>query len=79
MNWKFWVGDWKTSVGVGVDAVLIILTVFFVLMTALDLIGASAVTGFSAQVVLGSAIGLSLLLPARFIHGVWTRAPHKMF
>ena len=75
MNRQFLTGDWKGPVAVATDAIIVTFTVFFILMTALDLNGASAVTGFSAQVVLGSAIGLSLLVPARFIHGVRTRKP----
>ena len=75
MDSRFWIGDWKGSVAVATDVIIVTFTVFLILMTALDLNEASAVTGFSAQVVLGSAIGLSLLVPARFIHGVRTRKP----
>lgn len=51
----------------GIDALIVVLTDFFVLMAGLDLVGAKQVEGFSAQVVLVSAIGLSILLPIKWV------------
>lgn len=57
------------SLGRGLDVLIVVLTDFFVLMTGLDLVGAKSVEGFSAQVVLLSAIGLSVLLPIKLVSG----------
>jgi hypothetical protein len=59
--------DLKRSIKFGIDVLTLTFTVFFVLMTGLDLVGASQVEGYSAQVVLASACGLSLLLTLRFL------------
>ena len=66
MGWK----DTKQSLFIGIDALIVVLTIFFVLMTGLDLVGADPVEDYSAWVVLISAIGLSLSMTLRFIISV---------
>ena len=46
---------------------MIMLTVFFILMTPFNTIGLSILSDSSAEIALRCALGLSVLLPTRFI------------
>ncbi|MDA0987993.1 MAG: hypothetical protein O2783_02410 [Chloroflexi bacterium] len=62
--------DWNKALTIGIDAFIVVLTVFFILMIAFDAVESPFLKDDSAQIALQCAIGLSVLLPTRFIISV---------